>query len=89
MNHNARAAGEVIIIDLDPRTVFKRRYKVRRAGGRSFEATLPPRAYEKAARRRGLTPDEFIERYAAVWHYDGFDGLYLTFEPMEGGGDEG
>ena len=70
-------------IVFDTRNIYMKRYKVRKAGGSSFEATIPPGAYEREARRRGLTPEEFMERYAAVWHYDSFDGLYLTFEPFE------
>jgi hypothetical protein len=76
---------DTIVIDLK-NVIVSHGYKVRRSGQRlgSFEATIPLDAYEREARRRGLTTDEFMERYEAIWRYGEFDGLYLTFELREG-----
>lgn len=59
-----------------------KKYKVRTAGRDSttLEATIPREVFERAARRHGLKVEEAIERLIAVWHYDSFDGLHLTFE---------
>lgn len=74
--------AETIVID--PSRGIEKRYKVRRTGGvgTTLEITLPREAYEREARIRGLTPEEFMEVYHAVWCYDSFEGLYLRFEPM-------
>ena len=65
--------------------VIIKRYKVRLTGrfGSSIETTVPKEVFEREARRLGLTVREALEKLVAVWRYDSFIGLRLTFEPVE------
>ena len=65
--------------------VIIKRYKVRLTGrfGSTIETTVPKEVFEREARRLGLTVREALEKLVAVWRYDSFIGLHLTFEPME------
>jgi len=71
---------EEIVIRLDE--VIEKRYRIRRTGrkGSSLETTIPREAFEREARRRGMTIDEALEKLEAVWWFDSFDGLHLSFE---------
>ena len=83
---NEEKSADTIVIDLK-NSIKSRGYKVRKAGRKSgsFEATIPLDVYKREARRRDLTSDELMDQYEAVWHYGDFEGLYLSFEPTEGG----
>jgi len=65
--------------------VIIKRYKVRLTGrfGSTIETTVPKEVFEREARRLGLTVREALEKLVAVWRYDSFIGLHLTFEPTE------
>ena len=52
-------------------------------GRKSFVVTMPYEVVEREARRRGLSLDEFLERYQAVAHYDNFEGIIYTFEVIK------
>lgn len=52
--------------------------------GLTIAVSIPKPVIEKAARERGLSIPEFVERYRAVATYDGFDGVHYTFMPAEG-----
>ncbi|HUV51638.1 MAG TPA: hypothetical protein VMW64_01010 [Dehalococcoidia bacterium] len=69
-----------IVIDLS-RALIKT-YKLRPSGTNSptVESAIPREPLEREARTLGIPFEEFMERYEAVWHYDGFPGLYLTFQ---------
>ncbi len=62
--------------------VIIKRYKVRLTGrfGSTIETTVPKEVFEREARRLGLTVREALEKLVAVWRYDSFIGLHLTFE---------
>jgi hypothetical protein len=65
--------------------VIIKRYKVRLTGrfGSSIETTVPKEVFEREARRLGLTVREALEKLVAVWRFDSFKGLRLTFEPKK------
>lgn len=75
--------SEVDTIEIDSGDTIQKRYKIRRSGrrnGSSIETTIPPLAFEREARRRGMTPEEAVDKLTAVWHYNSFPGLHLRFE---------
>lgn len=59
-------------------------YKLRTAGddGRTIEVSMPREVVVKEARKRGMTLEEFIQRYRAIAHYNAFDGVFYGFEPV-------
>lgn len=63
-----------------------KRYTVRKTGKReaSFEVTIPKEAFEREARRFNLTVDEAVKRLGAVWKFNNFPGLHLSFELRKG-----
>lgn len=69
-------------IELDPEKILTKRYKVRRTGrnGVSLETTIPRVVFEREARRHGLSLNEAVEKLEAVWKFNSFHGLYLSFE---------
>ena len=77
-----KSEGEVVI---DLMETLETRYKLRLVG-KTVEVTIPRLPMERDARVLGLSTKEFMNRYAAVWHYDGFPGLYLTFQEKKRGG---
>lgn len=76
MNHVIELADEHVII---------KRYKVRETGknGSSLETCIPREAFEREARRLGLTPKEALKKLVAVWRFNDFRGLHLSFEPSK------
>lgn len=69
-------------IQLNEDEVIIKRYKVRTVGNRdaSIETTIPREAFEREARRQGMTVQEAVNRLKAVWRFNSFQGLYLSFE---------
>ena len=72
-------------IQISDQDVIVKRYKIRLTGrlGSSIETTVPKEVFEREVRRLGLTVEEALEKLDAVWRYNSFKGLYLTFEPNE------
>ena len=72
-------------IEIDESKVIRRRYKIRTVGNRSrsIETTIPREAFEREARQRGMSVSDAIEKLDAVWGYNNFPGLYLSFEEKE------
>jgi len=64
---------------------YRKTYRLRTAvpGRKSIEVTFPYMVVEKEARRKGLTVDEFLNRFQAVCEYDSFEGVIYRFEPIE------
>ena len=64
------------------KNTYRRGYRLRISvpGRNSLHVTFPYEVVEREARRHGLTVDEFIQQFRAVAHYNGFDGVYYTFE---------
>ena len=72
-----------------PKDAYTRTYKLRTTGqrDRTFEVSVPRDVILRQARRAGVTPDEFLEQYRAVAHFDDFEGVYYYFEKYEGDRD--
>lgn len=72
-------------IDIDDRKVIIKKYKVRTTGkqGSTLETSLPKEAFEREARRFGLPFCEALEKLVAVWRFNNFHGLHLSFELAE------
>ena len=64
---------------------YRKFYRLRVAvtGRKSIEVTFPYEVVEKEARSKGLTVDEFLNRFQAVCEYDNFDGVIYRFEEIE------
>ena len=73
-------------LDLDDRNLILKRYRIRVTGknGRTVETSVPREVFEREVRRNGLSLNEGLQKLEAVWRYNSFHGLYLTFEPREG-----
>jgi hypothetical protein len=69
-------------IELKDEDVLIKRYKVRATGNQtaSIETTIPREAFEREARRQCMTIKEALEKLTAVWRYNSFRGLHLSFE---------
>jgi len=69
-------------IQLSDEKVIIRRYKVRSVGNQSasIETTIPREAFEREARRCGMTSEEALTELVAVWRFNSFRGLHLSFE---------
>jgi len=65
--------------------VYRKEYKIRAVGTGSFKTRVPKILIDRAARKRGLTIEEFIRNYKFVHLYDDFDNLdgAYRFEPIE------
>jgi hypothetical protein len=70
-------------LDLDDRNLILKRYRIRVTGknGRTIETSIPREVFEREARCQGLTLQEALEKLQAVWRYNSFRGLHLSFEP--------
>lgn len=71
-------------IHIDDKKVIIKKYKVRTTGkhGSTLETSIPKEAFEREARRRGLPFEEALKKLAAVWRFNSFRGLHLSFEPI-------
>lgn len=69
-------------IQLSDEKLIIKRYKVRSVGNQnaSIETTIPKEAFEREARRLGMTVEEAIRNLVAVWRFNSFKGLHLSFE---------
>lgn len=69
-------------IDLNDEKVIIKTYKVRKTGrhGATIETSIPREVFEREARRLGLTFEEAVKQLVAVWRYNSFHGLHLSFE---------
>ncbi|MDP3062566.1 MAG: hypothetical protein Q8O40_05065 [Chloroflexota bacterium] len=67
-----------------PQNAYRRRYRLRIpvAGRNYIHITLPYEVVERETRMRGLSIEEFTRQFQAVAHYDGFEGVYYTFESV-------
>ena len=69
-------------IQLRDDKVIIRRYKIRSVGNQkaSIETTIPREAFEREARRCGMTAQQALHDLVAVWRFNSFRGLHLSFE---------
>lgn len=71
-----------LTIMLDEKQVIIKRYKIRSVGNQNatIETTIPKEAFEREARINGMTTKEALTNLIAVWRFNGFNGLHLSFE---------
>ncbi len=77
------AAGFIPQIDLDKKgKYYKKRYSMNVVGreGSTTTVAIPPAVIERKAEEKGMTPEEFIRTHQFVAIYNGFDGVFYTFE---------
>ena len=69
-------------IQLSDRNLIIKRYKIRPVGKQraSIETTIPREVFEREARRHNMTDKEALNKLLAVWRFDNFHGLHLSFE---------
>lgn len=69
-------------IELTDKELIIKRYRIRSTGNlrASIETTIPREVFERECRRQGLTIEEGLARLEAVWRYNSFRGLHLSFE---------
>jgi hypothetical protein len=72
-------------IQLNDQKVIIKRYKVRSVGKQkaSIETTIPKEVFEREARRCGMTTQQALTDLVAVWRFNSFRGLHLSFEKKE------
>jgi len=70
------------LIDLSDEKVIIKRYRIRPTGknGASLETTIPREAFEREARRLSMSFQEALKKLDAVWRFNEFHGLHLSFE---------
>ena len=69
----------------DDTMVMIRKYKLRKAGkGTTIEVTIPREVFEREMRRLGIAPNKAHDEVDAIWRFNSFHGLYLSFEPKGG-----
>jgi hypothetical protein len=73
------------IITINDKKVIMRRYKIRSVGNQkaSIETTIPREVFEREARRYGMTTQQALSDLVAVWRFNSFRGLHLSFEKKE------
>lgn len=76
---------EKTTIHLRDEDVIIKRYKIRTTGknGATLETSIPREVFEREARRLGLTIEQALKKLVAVWRFNDFRGLHLSFEPRE------
>jgi len=77
-------------INLDDKNVIIKTYRIRTTGknSASLEICIPKEVFEREARRFGLTIEEALDRLVAVWRFNSFHGLHLSFEPKKEGKED-
>lgn len=72
-------------IHIDDKKVIIKKYRIRTTGkqGSTLETSIPKEAFEREARRLGLPFEEALEKLVAVWRFNNFHGLHLSFELAE------
>lgn len=67
------------------RDALRKQYRLRSAikGKKTLEVTFPYEVAEREARKRGLSVEEFLAQFGATAHYDNFEGVFYSFEPIE------
>jgi len=69
-----------------PKTVgtYKKRYRMNTVGkdGATTTVAIPPEVIEMKAGQAGLTVEEYTKQFRAIAHYNNFDGVYYSFEPI-------
>ena len=72
-------------IHIDDKKVIIKKYRVRSTGkqGATLETSIPKEVFEREARRLNLSLEDALQKLVAVWRFNSFRGLHLSFEPLE------
>lgn len=72
---------QIEVLKLDPSDSYSKTYRMRQVapGSKSVETFLPGDVVERAAKQRGLTTEQFVDRYAVEFLYDGIEGGFFRF----------
>lgn len=78
------------MIKLKDEELFIKSYKVRRSAKdrHSIQTTVPIEAFEREARRHKMSFEEALKKLEAVWRFNNFHGLHLSFEPCHNEGNK-
>jgi len=78
------------VIKLKDEELFIKSYKVRRSAKdrHSIQTTVPIEAFEREARRHKMSFEEALKKLEAVWRFNNFHGLHLSFEPCHNEGNK-
>jgi len=73
----------------DQQIGYRRSFRIRILipGRKHAVAGIPYEVLEREAALRGITVDEFVEKYEVVSEYDNFDGIRQTFRERANNGD--
>lgn len=65
-----------------PGKYYKSKYKMNLVGkgGMTTTVAIPPKVIDRKAEEKGITPEEFVKTHHAVAIFNGFDGVFITFE---------
>jgi len=61
------------------KVVYRKEYELRKVGRGGVETTIPRIVLEREARRRGLSYEEFIERYKIVHLFNDFEDIAAAY----------
>jgi len=66
------------------KNTYRKSYRIRinTPGRKSYRVVFPYEVLEMEARKHGMEIPEFLEKYQAVAHFNGFDGVYYKFEEI-------
>jgi hypothetical protein len=69
------------IIAITPSDAYSKVFRMRTVGreGKTVEATIPREVVMREARKRGLSLQEFLDRFRVEWLYDDFGGAFARF----------
>ena len=76
----------ITTIKLKDEDVIIKTYRIRKTGskGATIETSVPREVFEREARRLGLSVEDALKELVAVWRYNNFRGLHLSFEHPKG-----
>lgn len=65
--------------------LYKKPYKMRAVGsdGLNTVVSMPPEVIRREAEKRGITVQEFIDKFVAVAQYNNIEGVLYTFKEKE------
>ena len=61
---------------------YRKEYSLRAVGNKEANTavSIPPAVIRREAEKRGLTVDEFREKFNAIAEFNSFEGVHYTFK---------
>jgi len=74
------------ILILDAKDTYSRTYRMRLSSpsARTISTSFPADAVERAAQRRGMSVEKFVEEFYVEFLYNGIEGGFFRFVSIEG-----